>query len=103
MSKKIPKTREECFAQLDAMLSDEDKKVLMEADDSFDFHFTLGLWIRNNWLYPLSDEELKSFMRLFSDECESPFGYITIHPDHMSSVIIEKYAASLHSKAATSS
>ena len=70
MSKKIPKTREECFAQLDAMLS---------------------------------DEELKSFMRMFSDECESPFGYITIHPDHMSSVIIEKYAASLHSKAATSS
>ena len=55
MNKNKPKTKEECFAQLDEMLSEEDKKALMENEDLFDYHFTLGLWIRNNWIYPMGD------------------------------------------------
>ena len=45
-----PKTKKECFAQLDETLSETDKKAIVEAEDLFEFHFTLGLWIRNNWL-----------------------------------------------------
>ena len=52
-----PKTKKECFAQLDEMLSEADKKAIVEAEDLFEFHFTLGLWIRNNWLYDRSEEE----------------------------------------------
>ena len=38
-----PKTKKECFAQLDEMLSETDKKAIVEAEDLFEFHFTLGL------------------------------------------------------------
>ena len=55
-----PKTKKECFAQLDEMLSEADKKAIVETEDIFEFHFTLGLWIRNNWLYDRSEEELES-------------------------------------------
>jgi hypothetical protein len=99
MNKNKPKTKEECFAQLDEMLSEEDKKDLMENEDLFDYHFTLGLWIRNNWIYPMGDEELQSLMKQFVDEDkDSPFGFMFIHPDQMSSTIIEKYVEYLINK-----
>ncbi len=99
MNKNKPKTKEECFAQLDEMLSEEDKKALMENEDLFDYHFTLGLWIRNNWIYPMGDEELQSLMKQFVDEDkDSPFGFMFIHPDQMSSTIIEKYVEYLINK-----
>ena len=45
MSKKqrIPKTKEECFAVLDAMLSDEDKATIAEMEDTVELHFGLGM------------------------------------------------------------
>ena len=46
----IPKTKNEAFAQLDAMLS-EDEKLEMVKSDPFEYHFSLGMWIRNNWIY----------------------------------------------------
>lgn len=95
MDKKIPKTKEECFAQLDAMLSEEDKKALMEDDDLFDYHLTLGLWIRNNWIYPLNRVDEKTFMEMFVEDKRS---LLYIHPDSMSSVIIEKYVEYLINK-----
>lgn len=92
MENNIPKTKEECFAQIDALLSEEDKKVLKNSEDIFDYHFSLGMWIRNNWIYPMSDEELQSLMKQFVDEDDnSPFGIMFIHPDEMSSAIIDKY------------
>lgn len=48
---KCPKNKKECFDQLDEMLSETDKQAIIEAKDIIEFHFTLGLWIRNNWLY----------------------------------------------------
>ena len=93
MEKKIPQTKEECFAQLDAMLSEEDKKALME--DLFDCHFTLGLWIRNNWIYPLDREDEKAFLEMFVEDKRS---LLHIHPDCTSSVIIEKYVEYLKNK-----
>lgn len=55
----LPSNKKECFAQLDEMLSEADKKAIVEAEDLIEFHFTIGLWIRNNWLYerPVEDEE----------------------------------------------
>ena len=61
-----PKTKKEWFAQLDEMLSEADKKAIVEAEDIIEFHFTLGLWIRNNWLYDRSEEELESLGKAFS-------------------------------------
>lgn len=95
MDKKKTKTKEECFAQLDEMLSEEDKKALMENDDLFDYHFTLGLWIRNNWIYPLNRIDEKTFMEMFVEDKRS---LLFIHPDSMSSVIIEKYVEYLNGK-----
>ena len=95
MGKKIPKTKEECFARLDDMLSEVDKKALMEDDDLFDYHFTLGLWIRNNWIYPLNRVDEKTFMEMFVEDKRS---LLYNHPDSMSSVIIEKYVEYLINK-----
>lgn len=91
MEKRIPKTKEESFALLDAMLSDEEKKELMDCEDTFIYHFTLGMWIRNNWLYPLNAEEEQTFVRMFADDDDSSYGIFSVHPDSMPSIIIESY------------
>ena len=88
MDNRRPQTKEECFALLEAILSEEDKKALMEDDDLYDYHFTLGIWIRNNWIYPLNREDEKVFMEMFVEDKKS---LLYIHPDSKSSVIIEKY------------
>ena len=40
---------------LDALLTDEEKKVALKTPDDAEFasnqHFGLGLWVRNNWIY----------------------------------------------------
>ena len=80
-----PKTKKECFALLDEMLSETDKKAIVEAEGLFEFHFTLGLWIRNNWLYDRSEEELESLSKAFG--IDVPY-YAT---DDLSSEILEAY------------
>ena len=47
METKIPQTKQEAFAQLDALLSEKDKSELVKGD-AIDYHFSLGMWIRNN-------------------------------------------------------
>ena len=91
MENQIPKTKEEGFAQLDAMLSEEDKKKLVESEDLFVFHFSLGLWIRNNWIYPLSNQEIVPFIKMFAKNEDSKAGLFYFHPDSVSSIIIESY------------
>lgn len=54
--KKYPKTQEEAFAIIDAMLPDEDKKEALKIRDDEEFaseqhFFGLGIWVRNNWIY----------------------------------------------------
>lgn len=44
----MPAMPEEAFALLDAKLTADEKNELLQAEDSTDFHFGLGLWIRNN-------------------------------------------------------
>ena len=82
---KCPKTKKECFAQLDKMLSETDKKAIVEAEDIIEFHFTLGLWIRNNWLYDRSEEEVESLSKAFG--VDVPY----FEADDLSSAILEAY------------
>lgn len=67
------------------MLSEADKRAVIEAKDLIEFHFTLGLWIRNNWLYDRSDEELESLSKAFG--IEIPF----FETDEFSSEILKAY------------
>ncbi len=80
-----PKTKKECFALLDEMLSVADKKAIVEAEDLFEFHLTLGLWIRNNWLYERNEEELESLSKAFG--VDIPY----FAADDLSSEILEAY------------
>lgn len=81
----LPTSQKECFARLDEMLSEVEKKPIAEAEDIIEFHFTLGLWIRNNWLYDRSEEELKSLSKAFG--IDEPY----FATDDLSSAILETY------------
>ena len=87
----IPKTNRECYSLLDEMLSEEDKRAIIEKD-VIELHFTLGLWIRNNWIYPQSQEETEKLLKTFS---KKPLFY---HPDDCSSIILEAYKKHLKRK-----
>ena len=82
---KKPKTKKECFALLDEMLSEADIKAIVEAEDLFEFHFTLGLWIRNNWLYDRNEEEMESLSKAFG--VDVPY----FAADDLSSEILDAY------------
>lgn len=79
----IPKNLEDCFLQLDKLLSEIDKKemqALPKRDNMIQYHLGLGMWIRNNWgLWGGS-----RLQKYFNDRG------IT-HPDEMSSIILEYY------------
>ena len=89
----IPKTKEECFALLDKELSEEDRHYLIEDEDAaVDVHFSLGMWIRNNWIYPLNDEELKNLMQQFAEPDDKlGLSFLCYTADEASSTIIDGY------------
>ena len=93
---KIPKTKEECFALLDEMLGKEDKETIVKTEYTFQLHFGLGMWIRNNWIYNRTEEETNDFLKQFVDDEEDLF---MIHPDDCSDVIIQAYQKYLKGKA----
>jgi len=94
---KIPKTKEECFAILDEMLSAEEKAQIAEMEDTIDLHFTLGMWIRNNWIYPQNQEEVEKLLRQFDDSGDEDMPMF-IHPDDYSSTILDAYQEYLKRK-----
>ncbi len=50
---KKPKNLSECYHKLDSLLPDSIKKKIrnsIDVDIMTDFHFSLGLYIRNNWI-----------------------------------------------------
>lgn len=91
METKIPYTKNEAFAQLDAMLSEEDKCAIMNGDP-FEFHFTLGMWIRNNWIYQQEEEDVKRLAKAFRTEM------LFFEADSLSEKIIEYYQRYLKRK-----
>ena len=64
---RIPRTKTECFEILDEMLSQEDKQAIAQMENTIDLHFSLGMWIRNNWIYPQSQEDVETLLKQFDD------------------------------------
>ena len=60
MKKYCPLTKEIAFARLDKRLSEEDKNAILKARDMIEFHFTLGMWIRNTWIYGNEEERVRA-------------------------------------------
>ena len=81
---RCPKTAAEAWKRLDKRLNEEDKKAIREAEDMVDFHFSLGMWIRNYWIYTGERENLESLMKELG-EPEFLMG------DMASSVILDAY------------
>lgn len=84
MATTIPHTKNEAFALLDAMLSEEDKSAIMNGDP-IQFHFSLGMWIRNNWIYGQEEEDVKRLAKAFRTEM------LFLEADSLSEKIIEYY------------
>jgi hypothetical protein len=91
MEKIVPKTKNEAFAQLDAMLSEDDKKALITGD-AIEFHFSLGMWIRNNWIYEQDGEDVNRLAKAFRTDM------VIFEADTLSGKIIEYYQRYLKRK-----
>ena len=91
MSQKIPHTKNEAFAQLDTMLGEQDKNAIMNGAP-FEFHFSLGIWIRNNWIYEQEEEDVKRLAKALRTEM------LFFEADSLSEKIIEYYQRYLKRK-----
>lgn len=89
----IPKDLGECFAELDGLLKEVDKKEMQslpKREDMIKYHMGLGMWIRNNWgLWGGS-----RLQKYFTDRKIN-------HPDDMSSVVLYFYYDWLNGKKET--
>ena len=91
MDTKIPKTKNEAFAQLDAMLSDEEKSKFVKSE-AIEYHFSLGMWIRNSWIYQQEEEDVKRLAKAFRTDM------LFFEADELSMKIIEYYQRYLKRK-----
>ena len=91
MEIKIPHTKNEAFAQLDAMLSEEEKTEMAKID-AIEYHFSLGMWIRNNWIYGQEEEDVKRLAKAFRVDM------LFFEADDLSMKIIEYYQRYLKRK-----
>ena len=88
---RCPKTAAEAFKRLDRRLTKEEKQQIDEAKDLVEFHFGLGLWIRNFGIYTGERENLESLLK---DLGEPEF----LIGDDASSAILEAYQKHLRGK-----
>ena len=84
MKKNCPLTKEIAFARLDKRLSEEDKMAIMKAKDTIEFHFTLGMWIRNTWIYGNEEERVEALAKDLGEE-------IFWDADSVSSALLDCY------------
>ena len=91
METKIPQTKNKAFAQLDEMLGEEDKSAIMNGYP-IEFYFSLGMWIRNNWIYEQEEEDVKRLAKAFRTEM------LFFEADSLSGKIIEYYKRYLKRK-----
>ena len=88
---RCPKTAAEAFKRLDRRLTNEEKLQIAKAKDLVEFHFGLGMWIRNYWIYTGERENLESLLK---DLGEPEF----LIGDMASSAILEAYQKHLKEK-----
>lgn len=91
MKKYCPLTKEIAFARLDKRLSEEDKNAILKAKDSIEFHFSLGLWIRNTWIYGNEEERVEALAKDLGEE-------MFWDADSLSSAILDGYKKHLKKK-----
>ena len=84
MKKYCPLTKEIAFARLDKRLSEEDKKAILKARNMIDFHFTLGMWIRNTWIYGNEKKRVEALAKDLGEE-------LWFSADDLSSAILDGY------------
>lgn len=95
------KTLEDYFHMLDCELTEEEQKELAECEDLIDYHFGLGMWIRNTWIYPDRNHTL---MKLVNERqngnsvSADEYKFEYFHPDDTSSAFLELYKEYLLSK-----
>ena len=92
MKKYCPLTKEIAFARLDKRLSEEDKNAILKAKDLIEFHFTLGMWIRNTWFYGNEEERVEALAKDLGKE-------LWFSPDDLSSALLDGYKKHLKKKA----
>lgn len=73
------------------MLNEEEKSELAKCD-AIEFHFSLGMWIRNNWIYGQDEEDVKRLAKVFRTEM------LFFVADNLSEKIIEYYQRYLKQK-----
>ena len=78
----IPLDLLDAYKYFDENLNKDEIKYIKNCsdDDLAELHFGLGLWIRNNWIYPSYDKIAKNFTDRGIDS-----------PDNMSGLIIYGY------------
>lgn len=91
MKKYCPLTKEIAFARLDKRLSEEDKKAILQASDMIEFHFSLGMWIRNTWIYGNEEERVEALAKDLGEE-------IYWQADDLSSALLDGYKKHLKKK-----
>ncbi len=85
---RIPTTKDELFKMIDRHLKVTGRKEIALADNLSEYHFGLGTWIRNSFVYPSNGEVYK----LISSDVLIPVA------DVVSSFILEEYQKYLQNK-----
>ncbi len=85
----IPKDLNDCFVQLKKLLKPEDIKKMRRGteDDMIQYHFGLGMWLRNNWGLWKGSRLTKWFNAQGIN-----------HPDDMSGIILDSFWRHLNDK-----
>lgn len=91
MKRFCPLTKEIAFARLDKRLSEEDKKTILMARDMIEFHFSLGMWIRNTWIYGNEEKRVQALAKDLGED-------LWFSADDLSSAILDGYKKHLKKK-----
>lgn len=84
MKNNCPLTKIIAFARHDKRLSEEEKRTILKSKDTIEFHFTLGMWIRNTRIYGNEEERVKALANDLGEE-------ISWDADSLSSALLDHY------------
>lgn len=89
----LPKTKLQAFRRLNRLLSKDERIELAQCsnDDLIDYHFGLGLWIRNNWIYKNDGTLFCQEPTYHTAPPHSTFGLYSMTADIESGNLIQEY------------
>ena len=93
------KTKLDAFKRLDQVIDPDARKAIMEGRmEADELHFSLGMWIRNNWIYgPDHGGYREPFQERNEDAGTWPL--FVCSPDSESSAILREYQDYLRQRA----